>query len=355
MILANPILGTLLHAIGAIFASICYTPQKKVLGWSWQTYWVTQASICWLILPILVAWLTIPHLGLVLSEAPTKAMAWSFLFGTIYGIGGTAFGLAIRAIGFSLTYAIAIGISSVLGTLVPPLVRGELGAIFAQAGANFVILGLVAGVIGIGVTGAAGRMKEKDINADDSSEQKEGFHLWKGLLLAGLAGILSAVYGFSLEAGAPIAAVAAEHGAGYFQGNVIYIFSNSGAFLTTSIYCLFLHKKEGTFAEHKRPVDGVPAARIRWNYVFAVLTGCLWFGQFFFYNLGHVRMGAYSFTSWAIHMTMLVLFSSLVGIILKEWRGCSGKTKAVRTAAIALLILAVLLIAYGNQMATGGH
>src|SRR5271170_7481302 len=92
---ANPILGTGYHAIGAICAATCYTPQKKVKGWSWQTYWLTQASFCWLLLPILGAWLTIPDLLNVLREAPHDAMRNSFLLGAIYGIGGTAFGIAI--------------------------------------------------------------------------------------------------------------------------------------------------------------------------------------------------------------------------------------------------------------------
>ena len=61
-------------------------------------------------------------------------MLQSFLLGAAYGIGGTAFGISIRYIGFSLTYAIAVGLSSVLGTLIPPLVKGTLLATLEQAG-----------------------------------------------------------------------------------------------------------------------------------------------------------------------------------------------------------------------------
>ena len=156
----NPLLGVFFHAIGALFAATCYTPQKKVRGWSWQTYWITQASFCWLLLPILGAWLTIPHLMDVLREAPHSAMRNSFLLGMVYGIGGTAFGIAIRYIGFSLTYAIAIGLSCVLGTVIPPLVKGTLGATMNLPGANWIIAGIVIGVVGIGVSGFAGRLKE---------------------------------------------------------------------------------------------------------------------------------------------------------------------------------------------------
>ncbi len=105
MITANPLLGTLLHATGALAATVCYTPQKATRGWSWQTTWLAQASVCWLVLPVLVAWLTIPELWVVLQEAPREAMGRSFLLGALYGVGGTAFGLAIRSIGFSLSPA----------------------------------------------------------------------------------------------------------------------------------------------------------------------------------------------------------------------------------------------------------
>src|SRR5882672_7882567 len=113
--------GVLFHAAGASCASLCYTPQKKIEGWSWQTYWLAQAVCCWFLLPLLIAWITIPQLIRVLQEAPADAMWKSFILGAAYGIGGTAFGLAIRYVGFSLTYAISIGISCVLGTLLPPL------------------------------------------------------------------------------------------------------------------------------------------------------------------------------------------------------------------------------------------
>ena len=52
---------------------------------------------------------------------------------------------------------------------------------------------------------------------------------------------------------------------------------------------------------------------------------------FFFYGLGHVRMGNFMFASWVIHMSMLIFFSYLVGLIMKEWKGVSKKTKRART------------------------
>ena len=258
----NPLLGVGFHAVGAIFAAACYTPQKKVKGWSWQTYWITQASVCWFLLPIIGAFLTIPDLMTVLHEAPTDAMRNSFLLGMAYGIGGTAFGISIRYIGFSLTYAIAVGLSATLGTLIPPLYDHTLGAKLGRHGGGWVVAGIIIGVLGIAFTGLAGRMKENDLTAQNNRGE---FSLSKGLALSLLAGVLSAVYGFALEAGDPIADVASAHGAGVWRGNVVYIFANTGAFITTAIYCLYLHYRHknaiGELVERARRVrkSGKPA------------------------------------------------------------------------------------------------
>jgi L-rhamnose-H+ transport protein len=336
--------GVLYHAVGASGAALCYTPQKGVKGWSWQTYWLAQALICWLVMPFLVAYLTIPQLIIVLKEAPVAAMQKSFFLGMAYGIGGTAFGIAIRYVGFSLTYAIAVGISCVLGTLLPPLVHGTLGDVLKSNGAVFLIMGVAMGAIGIALCGLAGRNKEKDIAANVNN--KTEFSLAKGLPLCFLAGILSALYGFSLDQGQPIADVAAKHGAGNFQGNVIYIFSNTGAFISTLLYCLYLHNKDKTFYQY----GNASGNNLSVNYLLSILTGLLWYGQFFFYGLGHVRMGTYKFTSWAIHMIMLVLFSSVAGLVMKEWKQCSSKTLRWLIGALLVLVIAILLLTYGNYL-----
>lgn len=336
--------GVLYHAVGASSAALCYTPEKKLMGWSWQTYWLAQAFVCWLLLPVVIALLAIPDLFTVLQEAPGSAMQNSFLLGMAYGVGGTAFGIAIHYVGFSLTYAIAVGISCVLGTLLPPLVAGTLSDILRSNGSGFLTAGVLMGVLGIALCGLAGRKKEKDLEKEKGGTA--GFSLAKGLPLCLLAGMLSALYGFALDQGQPIADVAARYGAGYLQSNVIYLFSNSGAFVTTFIYCLYLHRKEKTFGQYVSNNNGALAV----NYLMAALTGLLWYGQFFFYGLGHVRMGSFKFTSWAIHMIMLVLLSAVAGLLMKEWKTVSPATRNILVLALVVLVIAVLLLTYGNHL-----
>jgi L-rhamnose-H+ transport protein len=348
MIAPNLTLGIGFHAIGAMLSANCYAPQKYVRRWAWETFWAAQAAWCWLLWPIIGAVATIPHLATVLAEAPRQAMLFSFLMGVAYGVGGTAFNVSIRYIGFSLTYAIAVGLSSILGTLVPPLVRGEMGKLLAGRGAEWLFGGIAAGAAGIALCGVAGRWKEIDLARGGVLGE---FSLRKGLLLSLLAGLLSAVYGFALEVAAPVADLAEKYGAGVWKGNVSYLFANTGAFTTALAYCLFLGWRNRTSGEYRQLAPGSSPASLRNNYLLAILTGALWYGQFFFYNLGHVRLaGKYAFSSWAIHMIQLVLFSNLAGMLFHEWKGCRGRTMAVIAVGLCVLCAAVILLTYGNYL-----
>ena len=42
--------------------------------------------------------------------------------------------------------------------------------------------------------------------------------------------------------------------------------------------------------------------------------------------MGETQMGRYKFSSWTLHMASIIIFSSLWGIALHEWRGASRRT-----------------------------
>jgi L-rhamnose-H+ transport protein len=342
-------LGVGFHATGAVLSANCYTPQKRIKRWSWEIFWIAQAWWCWLILPILGALITIPHLWLVVTHSPSMSMFLPFVMGILYGIGGTCFNISIRYIGFSLTYSIAVGLSSILGTLVPPMVRGQVGMILARPGSQWVLAGIAAGALGIAICGVAGRMKEHNLEAGPGKAAE--FSLAIGLALSLVAGIFSAVYGLALEVAAPVADVAEHYGAGVWKGNVSYIFVNTGAFITAAGYSLYLARRNSSITQLVHLPADAGSRRVVKNHLFALMTGTLWYGQFFFYNLGHVHLGQqYAFCSWAIHMIMLVLASSLLGIAFKEWKGCAGSTHLTIATGIAVLAAAIVMLTWGNYL-----
>jgi L-rhamnose-H+ transport protein len=363
------------HAIGASAAACCYVPQKKVKGWSWQSYWLTQAAFCWLLLPIAGAFLTVPDYWQVVRAASPETMLRTFLLGAAYGIGGTAFGVAIRYVGFSITYASAIGISTVVGTA-HAIARGDttladagahIQAFLAKTGSSWVVLGIGIGVIGVVFCGLAGRWKEADHASSTGGVGLARRNVLVGLALCVLAGVLSGVYGIALAEGAPIADLARSRASGHtvlgidaetFCSNAIYPFSNAGAFLTTALYCLYLHARHRTFGEIVVLPEGGEKASLSVNWAMAILTGCLWYGQFFFYGFGHfyiTKVKGFGEICWAIHMILLILLGTLIGVVFKEWKGCRPRTHAALVLALALLIMGKLLLDYGNYLGSQAH
>jgi L-rhamnose-H+ transport protein len=52
-------------------------------------------------------------------------------------------------------------------------------------------------------------------------------------------------------------------------------------------------------------------------------------------------------------MAMLVVFSVLLGVLLKEWQGCRRRTVFTLAGAVAALLGAVASITYGSYLGGG--
>lgn len=343
MIPPNPIAGVGLHAVGGISASACYLPYHKTQDWSWTSFWLVQALFAWILVPLLLGILTVPGFFSILAASPPDVLLITFLLGALYGFGGMSFGLSTRQIGYSLTYSLSIGISAVVGTVLPLLLKGTLLQYFSAPGGNIVLAGMVLSVAGVGLCGWAGFRKEKEAG------ETLRFNMRKGLLLCIVAGVLSGVFNISLEYGQPIADLAARQGAGHFEGNAKLIVSTSGCFAVNLVWFLVLGMRQNTLKEMS-PAGMLSKGKLLRNFTWSGLAGTLWCMQFFFYGLGHVKMGNFQFASWVIHMSMLIFFSYLVGMIMKEWKKVSKNTRTLLILALAVLCASFVLMSYGANM-----
>lgn len=341
---SNPILGTFFHAVGGASASTCYLPNQKTKQWSWGTFWLVQSAFAWLIMPLLVGYLTVPDFFIILKTAPSNVFWSAFTLGAVYGFGGMSFGFAIRHIGYSLTYSISIGLSAILGTMTPLLLHGQVLEYFRRPGSSIVLVGMIIAIVGILFIGLAGFKKEKDLGQLKNAAH---FNMSTGLILAIIGGLLSAVFNISLEAGQPISDIAAQHGAGEFEGNAKLVVSTAGCFAVNLIWFIIAGIKDKSLKEFTA-ASGISLGQRTRNTLWSALAGTLWCGQFFFYGLGHVRMGNFQFISWVLHMSMLIFFSYGVGLLMKEWKQVTKKTYLILIFALTLLLVSSVIISYGS-------
>src|SRR3954447_16300430 len=146
---ANPPLGVVLHAIGGLASAVFYLPYRKVRHWAWESYWLAGGVFSWIIAPWVIASLSVPNLLLILREAPTKSVLWSYLFGALWGMGGLSFGLTVRFLGLALGTSMALGYCAAFGTLMPPIFSGEFAGVMKTTSGLIVMAGVLICLIGI--------------------------------------------------------------------------------------------------------------------------------------------------------------------------------------------------------------
>jgi L-rhamnose-H+ transport protein len=386
-VIPNPALGVFFHWLGGLASASFYVPYRGVKHWAWETYWLVGGFFSWIIVPWILALTMTNDLFAVLHEAPARSILWSYIFGVLWGLGGLTFGLTMRYLGMSLGMAVALGYTAAFGTLMPPIFRGEFAREVLGTRSGMVILaGVAVCLLGIAFAGAAGVSKEREMSDEQKRASIKEFDLKRGLLVATFSGVMSACFAYGLAAGDPIKAITVQHcTSALWQGLPVLVVVLAGGFTTNFIWCLVLNNRNQTAYQyfHSEIRGKVPtrseeyiletatdapgeemaaaAALARTNartlrapmlpnYLFSALAGTTWYFQFFFYTMGETQMGRFKFSSWTLHMASIIIFSTLWGIALKEWKGAGLRTKWLVAFSLLVLVGSTVVVGYGNYL-----
>jgi L-rhamnose-H+ transport protein len=386
----NPFLGVVFHWLGGLASGSFYVPYRAVKKWSWEVYWLVGGFFSWIIAPWILASLKTQGLLGVLSDAYTASpgnIFWPYFWGAMWGLGGLTFGLTMRYLGMSLGMAVALGYCAAFGTLMPEIFGGTfVSKVLGTTSGQVILFGVVVCLLGIAIAGWAGISKEREMPEEQKKETIKEFNFWKGILVATFSGVMSASMSYGLNAAKPIADLSLAAGTDpIWTGLPKLCVVLLGGFTTNFIWCVLLNLKNQTGYQYFSPVlkntgpsrenetiietaidapseetlehtpggrksNGTQNVPLLNNYFFSALAGVTWYFQFFFYTMGETQMGKYGFSSWTLHMASIIIFSTLWGIALKEWKGSSRFTKTLLFIALAVLILSTIIIGYGNYL-----
>jgi L-rhamnose-H+ transport protein len=389
----NLALGVILHWIGGLAAASFYIPYRAVRRWSWETYWLVGGFFSWIVAPSLIAAVLVPDLYGHIAQAPRSAVLWAYFFGVLWGIGGITFGLTMRYLGIALGMAVALGFCAAFGTLMPPLFAGTFGTLLTTASGLTVLAGVAACLLGIGISGAAGMSKEGELSLEQKAAAVKEFDFKKGMIVAAFAGVMSACFAYGLAAGKPIGeitltALQSAGGSPLWQNLPVLVVVLWGGFTTNFLWCVALnirnrstHQYLNTSRDHIAEMGAAeammmsdapeiaanreaaahgsstgpvrhegPAPLLR-NYLLCAAAGFIWYLQFFFYSMGETKMGAFTFSSWTLHMASIIIFSTLWGLALHEWRGSSRRTMTLVALGLFVLVASTVVVGYGNYLA----
>jgi len=333
----NTTLGTLLCALGGIAGATFALPFRGIRNMKYESYWLVYALAGLVVFPLILASATCPNLFGLIGNADSSVLVRCIGFGALWGLGGLTWGLMIRYLGIGLGLAIGCGLCSATGTLIPPIVTGRAGDLFKDTASVITFVSVVVSLLGIVLVGFAGKLKEGELDEEAKKKAVAEFDFKKGMLVALFSGIASAGMNFGLQGGAPLEQAAANAGVdAKWVGMPVLVIVLWGGFVVNAAWCLWQNAKNRSFGDYTfRSSFSVL------NFTFAGLAGVIWACQFACQKIGEPAMGDMRYISFAVVMGSCVLFSSLLGVVLGEWKGTGAKTRGALVAGLVVLAASI--------------
>jgi L-rhamnose-proton symport protein (RhaT) len=308
---------------------------KYMAPLKWESWWLTHVTIAMVAFPLVWALIVIPSLFEIIGNAPQNAIMLAMLFGFLWGIGGIMFGVSVPYIGISLTYGIVMGLASSVGSLIPLF---QMENATAQPAFPYVIAGVTVMLIGVGITAIAGIKRDKVKNGGSSSN-----NIVKGLTIASICGVLSALLNVGFANASPVAEVAEN--AGIITRNsslAAWIVVLGGAYLMNAGYSIFLLFKNKSWNSFGVKKSGKA-------YIWAIVAGLSWFAALGVYGQGSALLGDIGpVIGWPILLGLSLIISNIWALLSGEWKGAS-KAFGLLIIGLAVLILASVILGFANS------
>jgi L-rhamnose-H+ transport protein len=353
----NPLVGVLMYVIGGAAGASFYLPFKGVRKWAWESYWMVYTVVGLLVVPWVLAFSFSPNVVSVLAKTPWETLGLCFLFGAMWGAGGLTWGLMIRYLGVGLGIAIGCGLCAAVGTLVPPLFLGDFKELVTLPwGMTTLVVwcvGVAVSLVGIVVTGAAGMSKERELSEAEKKAAVAEFNFTKGILLAIFSGVMSGCMAIGIRMGdlggdesiVQLTKSVTPMTPKMWQGLPVLVVVLLGGFVVNFLWCLLLNWKNRTAGDYSRL-----NVRAALNLLFSAVAGILWYSQMAFLTIGDSQSGDFKFTGWTVFMSSQIVFSTFWAIGLREWKGASQRTRTLLTTGLAILVVSMMIIGYGNYL-----
>ncbi|MBN2295143.1 MAG: hypothetical protein JXM70_22125 [Pirellulales bacterium] len=401
-------LGFILVAVAGLIMGSSVWPYKLMRKYQFEHWWFVGMFTGLIVLPWGVTLLFCHNPIESISAIPIEAIIYGNLFSIGWGIANTLCGVCFMRIGVALTGAILSGLGVSVGAIVPMIFKGSglfssAASIDSPAGLT-VLFGVCVVLLGVVVASFAGFGRDRILKKQESTSG--GFA--GGLIMAVVAGILSSFCAFvfvysqapivanmshvnpdstidvtidgtaksyqvdsegeikieGIEAvvvggmsaqkasekiqaafatGAASKEVEVQVATGSIAANIsVWALAMLGGAGVNLGYAIYLMAKNNSWSVlFANPKEAALASLIGVGFCTAVSlvgTGMLLLGT----------LGAS--VGWGIQQAMQMTGSQGLGFISGEWRGVHGKPRMQMYAAIAILIVASIIMAYGNSL-----
>ena len=299
---------------------------------SWEAWWLIHVTIAMIIFPFLWAIIVVPNLFDIISSSPVESIQMAMLYGFLWGIGGIMFGVSVPYIGLSLTMGIVMGLAGSVGSLIP-FFQGSNST--SDPVFSYVLGGLLISLVGVALTAKAGIERDKLQNSNDSNNKS---NITKGILIAVVCGVLSALLNVGFSNAAPIAKTAEDFGVITRNSSLVaWVVVLWGAFLMNALYCVYLLFKNNSWNSFN-PINSFKA--YRWS----VIAGLCWFAALGVYGQGAALLGDIGpVIGWPILLGLSLIISNFWAYRAGEWKNAKKPFNLLLIGLIVLIFSAIVL------------
>lgn len=334
-------LGMAIILLSGAFNGSFPLPMKYSRQWQWENTWLVFALTSLLILPGLLAVAFVPGLPDVYRGVPARALFLPMLFGFLWGIAQVTFGIAIKAVGMAVAFAVVSGLVCLSGSLVPLLVFHPTDLFSPRGMVLFVSMPIL--FLGLVIYGAAGRRREKEQARVDSTGSAAGGSFMTGLAICIFTGIFGSNFNLGFVFSNDIIRRSQELGATQVTSTyAAWAPVLAAGFIPNLLYCLYL-----LFRNHNWSLF----ARTNWEkeILLGMAMGVLWVAGIFSYGVGATLAGKYGTSlGFVLFIAASVLSSNLFGLLTGEWASTTPATKRLLAAGMAAVLVSVVVLNLGG-------
>ena len=331
-------LGVFLAMAGGVMMGNCMVPLKYLRSWRWENVWIVFSVVALVLLPWSLAFLRVPNLLGVYSHVSGTSFVMPFLYGAGWGVAQVLFGLAVVRVGMALAFAVTIGLSAALGTLVPILTKDP--RVLATKHGSVLLLGLFLMASGVVACSWVGRRRERE--QKDETVQSEQRSYMIGFLMAAAAGLLAPMLNYALAFGDSfIFEALRQHTASADAPYTVWPIALAGGAIPNIAYAVYLMNSKKSWTSF------VPA----WpDILLGAIMGVLWMGSVAIYGTATTFLGVMGASiGWSIFQICIILTANISGWLSGEWKGVSRQSRAVLWSGLLLLMSATVAISYGSH------
>jgi L-rhamnose-H+ transport protein len=328
--------GLAITVVAGILGGSVLAPIKAMRGWVFEKSWAVYSVWAYLVLPWLLALVTVPHLLGIYSQISSRTMLICAACGLGWGIAVSLFGVAVNLIGLSLATPLLYGISIAVGSL-SPLLISHPERLFSRQGLWIVLAD--AGIIG-GVLLCAWAGKRRDAGNTALKTSPQGQFV-RGVVAAVVAAFLSSLFNIALAYGGEFNRLAIAQGASPLNAaNAQWAFTVTFGYLPNLLLTVV------TFTRRKAWGSFLTGPSLYW--ILAPLMGLMFIAGTALYGTGAGLMGDIGpVIGWPVYMSISIVAGVFWGWATGEWRGAPRSALHLLTAGTLVQLVSITFL--------GGH